>query len=323
MAVTADGGGQSAAKAAASSAPGSDRARRAGEGRTATLLLAPTLIIMTVVGFFPLIHSLWTSFTGYRPTNPDKFQGFVGIDNYTTALTDPQFLYSIGVTLLFTALSVSISLVLALALGVLFNLRLPGFGILRTVIIVPMLITPIAVGIIWRVMMMPDLGVLNFLLGLAGIAPQPWASSKASALAAVLLVDIWQWTPFMFLILFAGLSALPKSPFEAAAIDGASPTQTFFHVTLPMLKPVIVIATLLRIIDSIRTYDTVYIITRGGPDFATDLASVFLQRINFRFFNLGYGAATSWLILLVILAVVIVFVQATGFLRLVAEKENR
>ena len=301
----------------------SDRAQRAGEGRIGTILLAPTMIIMTVVGIFPLLHSLYISLTGYRPTDPDKFQGFVGLGNYASALSDPQFLYSILLSLIFTALSVSISLVLAVLLALLFNLRLPGFTLLRTIIIIPMLITPIAVGITWRIMMMPDLGVLNYLVGLVGLPPFSWASAKGSALASVLLVDIWQWTPFVFLIVFAGLSALPKSPFEAAAIDGASPAQTFFSITLPMLKPVIVIAALLRIVDAMRTYDTVYIITRGGPDFATDLPSIFLQRVNFRFFNLGYGAASSWLILVVILFVVLLFVHFTGFMKLVAEKENR
>jgi len=301
----------------------SDRAKRAGEGRIGIMMLAPTMIIMTVVGIFPLIHSLYISLTGYRPTDPDKYQGYVGLANYATALTDPQFLYSVFLSLVFTALSVSVSLVVAVLLAVLFNQRLPGFTLLRTVIIIPMLITPIAVGITWRIMMMPDLGVLNYLAGFVGMPPLSWASAKSSALASVLLIDVWQWTPFMFLIVFAGLSALPRSPFEAASIDGASPVQTFFSITLPMLKPVIVIAALLRIVDAMRTYDTIYIITRGGPDFATDLPSIFLQRVNFRFFNLGYGAATSWLILLVILFVVLLFVNLTGFMKLVAEKENR
>ena len=171
--------------------------------------------------------------------------------------------------------------------------------------------------------MMPDLGVLNFLLSLFAVPPQPWANSRASALATMVLVGVWQWTPFMFIVIIAGLRALPKSPFEAAAIDGASPLRTFFSVALPVLKPVAVVAALLRIIDAMRTYDTVYVITRGGPDFSTDLISVYLQRVNFKFFDLGYGAALSWLTLLALLAVVLIFVQLTGFLKLPAEKETR
>lgn len=305
------------------SAPtGSDKAQRAGEGRIATLLLAPTVIVMTVVGLYPLLHSGYISLTNYNPTFGEE-ASFVWFDNYIYAFQDGQFWHSIGLTLLFTAASVTLSLALAIALALLFNLRLPGFMILRTVILIPMLITPVAVGITWRIMMMPDLGVLNYLMGLVGIPPALWAGSAASALASVILVDVWQWTPFMFLIIYAGLSSLPRTPFEAAAIDGASPVRMFWSLTLPMLKPVIVIATLLRIVDAFRTYDTVYTITRGGPDFATDLISIYLQRVNFRFFDLGYGSALSWITLIVVLAVVLLFVKVTGFLKLVADKENR
>ena len=299
-----------------------DKAQRAGEGRIPTLLLAPTMIVMTVVGLYPLLHSLYISLTNYNPTFGGR-ASLVWFQNYGRALQDPQFWHAIKLTLAFTSLSVAVSLVLAILLSLLFNQRHPGFVILRTIILIPMLITPIAVGITWRVMMMPDLGVLNYLLGIIGIGHQLWASNASTALLSVVLVDIWQWTPFMFLIIFAGMSSLPKSPFEAAAIDGASPWRIFFSITLPMLKPVIVIATLLRIVDAFRTYDTVYIITRGGPDFWTDLISVYLQRVNFRFFDLGYGSALSWLTLLIVLAVVLVFVRLTGFLKLVADKENR
>jgi len=302
---------------------GAATARRAGEKYVPWMLLAPTMIIMTLVGFFPLVHSLYISMTSYRPTEIDKPQGFVGLENYVRAFSDPLFGHSLLLTGLFTGLSVGLSLVLAVLLAALFNLRLPGFVAMRTIVLVPMLITPIAVGITWRIMMMPDLGVLNFLLAKLGIPPQPWANSATSALMAMVLVDVWQWTPFMFIIIFAGLRALPRSPFEAAAIDGAGPIRTFYSVTLPMLRPVIVVAVLLRVIDAIRTYDTVYIITRGGPDFASDLVSVYLQRANFKFFDLGYGAAISWLTLIAILAIVLIFVRLTGFMKLLAVKEGR
>lgn len=301
---------------------GTDKAQRAGEGRIATALLAPTMIVMTVVGLYPLLHSGYISLTNYNPTYGDG-SSFVGLENYARAFQDGQFWHSIGLTLMFTAISVTCSLTLAIALSVLFNLQHWGFTVLRTLILIPMLITPVAVGITWRIMMMPDLGVLNYLMGLLGIPPALWAGSASSAMASVILVDVWQWTPFMFLIIYAGLTSLPKTPFEAAAIDGATPARMFWSITLPMLKPVIVIATLLRIVDAFRTYDTVYTITRGGPDFSTDLVSVYLQRVNFRFFDLGYGSALSWITLVIVLLVVMLFVRATGFLKLVADKENR
>lgn len=310
--------------AAATSAPtGSRKAQRAGEKWAPWLLLAPTLIIMNVVGVYPLLHSLYISFTGLRPTNPTQHQGWVGFENYAKALSDEQFWHSIAVTGLFTASSVMLSLILAISMALLFNRKLPGIIIMRSLILIPMLITPIAVGLTWRIMMMPDLGVLNYLLSFIGVDPWLWASSRQTAMISMILVDVWQWTPFMFIIIFAGVKSLPASPFESAKIDGAGPIMTFWQITLPMLKPVIVIATLLRLLDAIRTYDTVYIVTRGGPDFATDLISVYLQRINFRFFDLGYGAAASWLILIFVMIVVLIFVNLTGFLKTVNEKETR
>lgn len=313
---------QSAVRGASPHA-GATRAKRAGETWAPWLLLAPTLIIMNVVGIYPLLHSLYISLTGAKPTDPNAHQGFVGLKNYAEVVSDGQFWHAVLVTGGFTALSVVSSLVLAVLMAILFNRPLPGFVLMRSLILIPMLITPIAVGLIWRIMMMPELGVLNYLFSLVGLGPFQWGSSRGSALASVVLVDVWQWTPFMFIIIFAGLKSLPRSPFESAQIDGASGWQTFWQVTVPMLKPVIVIAVLLRLIDAIRTYDTIYIITRGGPDFATDVVSIYLQRVNFRFFDLGYGSALSWVTMLLILTVVLIFVNLSGFLRIVNEKEAR
>lgn len=301
---------------------GADKAQRAGERRTGWLLLTPAFLLMNAVGFFPMVYSLYISLTDYNPTHGGGSR-FVWLSNYANAVVDIQFWHSIGLTLVFVTFSVGTSLVLAVLLSLLFNLRYPGFVLLRTIILIPMLITPIAVGIVWRIMMMPDLGVLNYLLSLVGLDPLLWTSSSTTALLSVVLVDIWQWTPFMFLIVFAGISSLPRSPFEAAAIDGAGPIRVFFSITLPLLKPVIVIATLLRIVDAFRTYDTTFIMTRGGPDFATDLVSVYLQRINFRFFDLGYGAALSWITLVIVTIIILIFTKLSGFTRLISEKEDR
>jgi multiple sugar transport system permease protein len=276
------------------------------------ILLAPTLTILTVVGFYPLVHSLYISMTGYRPTQPTKDQGFLFLDNYATALDTGQFWDAIALTGVFTASSVVASFLLGLGLALLFNANRPGFVAIRSLLLIPMLVTPIAVGIIWRVMMAPDFGVLNQLLEMVGLPRGAWIGSTSTALMSVVLVDIWQWTPFMFIIIFAGVRALPRSPFEAAAIDGAGPFKTFWYVTLPMLRPVIVIAVLLRMIDAVRTYDTVYIMTRGGPNLATDLVSIYLQRINFQFFDLGFGAALSWIILVLVLLAVLVLVKWGG-----------
>ncbi len=276
---------------------------------------------MTLVGLFPLLHSIYISFTGYSASNGFAYQ-FVGLSNYTNGLTDPQLWHALLMTAIFTACSVLLSLILAIALAVLFNMDLPGFFLLRTVVLVPMLVTPIAVGIVWRVMMNPQQGLLNYLLSLVGLGPQVWVNGSATAFASVLLVDIWEWTPFVFIIVLAGLRALPRSPFEAAAVDGASPWEIFRLITLPMLKPVITIAVLLRLIDAARTYDTVYLLTRGGPNFATDLSSIYLQRVNFQFFNFGYGAALSWIYLILLSIVVILYVRWSGFLKVISDNQN-
>ncbi|MEE9299908.1 MAG: sugar ABC transporter permease [Alphaproteobacteria bacterium] len=283
------------------------------------LMLTPCFIVLFVVGIYPLGYSLWISLNAYHPTNPSFPQGFILFENYVTAFFDERARHALGVTALFTFSSVSLSLVLGMGIALLFNIRLPGVAIARALILIPMLVTPIAVGITWRIMYNPELGVINYLLRLVGLPGQGWLGSMNQALLSVIIVDVWQWTPFMFLILFAGVRSLPKSPFEAAAIDGAARWQTFLYVTLPMMRPVIVLAVLLRAVDSVRTFDQIFMMTRGGPNLVTDLASVYLQRVNFKFFDIGYGAALSWAFLILLLAAVIAFIRYTGFLRRATE----
>jgi multiple sugar transport system permease protein len=279
------------------------------------VLLAPCFLIILVVGLFPLLYSLWISFFDYHPTNPTAPSGFVFLDNYIAAVADPMAQAALLRTIVYTIASVGGSLVLGIGLALLLNQQLRGLSVARTLLLIPMMITPIAVGITWRIMYNPDLGVINYLLGHIGIPPPQWLSAIDQALVSIVIVDVWQWTPFMFLILFAGLRSLPRSPFEAALIDGATPWQMFRRVTLPMLRPVILLAVLLRGVDAVRTFDQIFMTTRGGPALATDLMSIFLYRINFKFFNIGYGAALSWLVLLLLTAAVMVFIRVTGFQR--------
>ncbi len=298
-----------------------DRTRRL-QGSIPWLLLTPALVLLTLVGFWPLLYSLWISFQGYAPTNPDRYQGFVGLDNYTTALTSAQLWSSTAKTIIFTVISTLISAGFGLGLAFLFRMELPGFKLLRVILLIPMLVTPIAVGIMWRVMFLPQGGILNYLLNSVGLPSLQWTGTPEGALASLILMDVWQWTPFMFLILYASLQALPRSPFEAAQIDGATQLQIFFHIYLPLLKPMLLLAVLLRGIDASRTYDQIYIATRGGPNFATDTLPIYLQRVTFRFFEIGYGAAVSWIFLFMLLAAVIVFIRYTGFLRDMLNREE-
>lgn len=278
-------------------------------------LMAPCFAVLLLVGLFPLLYSLYISFQSYHPTNPSFYQGWVFLENYIAAFSDERWLNSLYLTIVFTVSSVLFSLVIGMLLAILFNQDVPGGAVVRTLILIPMLVTPLAVGITWRIIYYPDTGVLNYLFQLVGLPPQEWLSSTNQSMMSVVLVDVWQWTPFMFLILFAGLRSMPRSPVEAAAIDGANAIQTFFYVRLPMMKRVILLAVLLRTIDAARTFDQIFMMTRGGPNLSTDLMSLYLHRVNFKYFDIGYGSALSWLFLVFILTVVIIFIRYTGFLQ--------
>lgn len=288
---------------------------------TPWILLAPSFIVLLAVGVYPLLYSLWVSLRSYFPTSPTVANKFIFLANYRAAFEDPVARHALQVTALFTLFTVGISLILGLGLALLLNQRLRGLAVARTMLLIPIMVTPIAVGITWRILYNPELGVFNYLLSLVRLPDQQWLGSTSQALPSIVIMDVWQWTPFMFLILFAGLRSLPQSPFEAASIDGASAWQIFRSVTLPMLRPVILLAILLRSVDAVRMFDQVFIMTRGGPNLATDLASVYLYRVNFKFYNIGYGAALSWGFLLLLLLTVLVFIRYTGFLRKEAEEK--
>lgn len=272
--------------------------------------------MIVVVGIYPLLFSLWISFNAYHPTNPSFPSGFIFLDNYAAMFSDAAAIRSFLLTIGFAVADVAATLVLGLGMALLFLKDRPGFKILRAAILIPMFIAPIAVGITWRIMYNPGLGIVNFIIESMGLKGPDWLGNSANAFPSVLIVDVWQWTPFMFLILFAGLRSLPRSPVEAASIDGASHWQIFLLVTLPLLKPVIALACILRFIDAFRTFDQIFMMTRGGPNFATDLMSIYLYRVNFKFFDIGYGSALSWSFLLFLI------ILTAAFLRLVLKRRQ-
>jgi multiple sugar transport system permease protein len=207
------------------------------------------------------------------------------------------------------------SLVFGLGLALLFDRELHGMVLWRSLLIVPMVVTPVSIGLTWRMMYSDQTGVINFALGQLGLPRPLWIESPDTALVSVILVDIWEWTPFMFLILLAGLRSLPLSPFESAKVDGASAWQRFIYLTLPMLWPVIAVAVLLRAIDALRIFDQIFIMTRGGPAQATDLFSLFLYRTGFKHAYISYAAALSWVLLILTTVLLVYFVRVTGIFR--------
>jgi multiple sugar transport system permease protein len=278
------------------------------------LFMAPALALIAVVTVYPMIYSMIISFQDVRLARINQAE-FVGLDNYIRLLGDTAFHRSLFLSISYVIGSVLGSLILGLGLALLFDRELHGMVLWRSLLIVPMVVTPVSIGLTWRMMYSDQTGIINFALGQLGLPRPLWIESPDTALVSVILVDIWEWTPFMLLILLAGLRSLPLSPFESARVDGASAWQRFIYLTLPMLWPVIAVAVLLRAIDALRIFDQIFIMTRGGPAQATDLFSLFLYRTGFKHAYISYAAALSWVLLILTTLLLVYFVRVTGVFR--------
>jgi len=267
------------------------RARLQGAGLDLALpylLLAPSVLIVLAVLVYPLWDGLRASTQFWRYGKP--LRG-IGLGNYAQLWTDPQFLNSLWVTIRFVGLSVAIETVLGLALALFCLREFRGIRLLRTVLIVPMVITPVVVAIVFRLIYASDAGMLTAVSESLGGTPVQILGDPLRAFLALVALDVWEWAPLMFLILLAGLQSLPTEPFEAARVDGAGRWRTFVDHTLPMLRPVLAIAIVLRTIDAFGTFDQVFVLTRGGPGEATKLLSIYGYDAAFKFQQTGYAAA--------------------------------
>ena len=264
--------------------------------------LGPAGIVLFMLTIYPFLANLWYSLLSYELTRP-KNRPFVGLSNYIRVLTDPEFLAAVERTAIYVVVAVGLELILGMLIAILLSQNLHGESIFRSLLVLPIAATPVAVGLIWRLMYNPTGGLVNqFLIGV-GLPPGKWTGSPATALPSLIIVDIWQWTPFVILILLAGLLALPEEPFEAAKIDGASALQSFWHITIPMLSPLIYTAMLFRFIDAFKTFDIIWVMTGGGPGRATTTLNVFAFRTGFEFLHMGTAAAIA--ILMLILAITV------------------
>jgi multiple sugar transport system permease protein len=270
------------------------------------MLVLPAALILLVVNTFPLLYSCCISLTNYSLSNPDTFS-LVGLSNFVQAFKDPMFLNSLGMTIKFTAGSVFTEFLLGLLVALLLNRLNRHANLVLGVFLLPMMITPIIVGLLWRFMLNDQTGLVNYFLAAIGIGRFPFLSNANSALLSIILADLWQWTPFVILLLYSGLQALPKDPYEAAAIDGASGFQKFWHITFPAMRNTMLICVLIRGMDAFREYDKVYTMTYGGPGSTTESASFYIYRQGFVFFNTGFSTALS----LIMLAITIIIVQTS------------
>ena len=270
--------------------------------------ILPAVAVIAAVIVFPWLFTLWMSVFDWRIGSSPSF---VGLGNYVELIGNRRFLEAILHTLLFTAMAVAAPLVLGTAAALVFNRRFPLRGLLRGAFVLPMMATPVAIALIWTMMFHPQQGVLNYLLSLVGIGPSEWVYSPALALPCLVLVDVWQWTPLVMLIVLGGLASLPVDPFEAARLDGATGWQTFRHVTLPMLMPFILVAAVVRTIDALKTFDTIFVITQGGPGTASETINLYLYLQAFSFYQMGKASAVVvvFFLLVVGLSLLLVWVR--------------
>ena len=267
------------------------------------LFLVPTLAILLVYTVYPLFYSIYLSLNHWDLGSPLRSMRWVGGKNYARLLADDSFRVALKNTFVFVVSAVTGEFLLGLGLALIAVRRLSkAEGVIRSFILLPMIVTPVVVGMMWRLMYNHDLGMLNYFLGLIGVPGQSWLTDLRLVMPVVILTDIWQWTPFMFLMLLAGLSSLPIEPMESARVDGASAWQSFLHITWPLLAPTVLVAVLIRSVDAVKVFDLVYIMTFGGPGNATETLSLYAYRKGFIQSDIGYGAAVA-LVLTVIVTI--------------------
>lgn len=265
--------------------------------------MTPGLLFLAAVAIYPTIYSLVISFTRWRLTTGGD-PAFVGFENYAVLLSDPSFWNSVRVTLVFVVAAVAIEFLLAFGLALVFFRGLPGEKIMRSLILIPMLCAPVVVGLLARFSLEPTFGIVNQLMRSIGLPTTEFLGSPDLALPTLIAIDVWQWTPFLFLIFLAAMQGLPEEIIEASKLDGASWPRIIWHQFLPLLKYPIMVGVLLRLIDTFRVYDIVFMTTRGGPIDVTSTMSWQIYDVGFRSFTISYAAAYSWLLLLLVLLVV-------------------
>ncbi len=270
--------------------------------------LFPMVAMLLVFTIYPLVYNIWLSFHEYAPMR--RRLEFVGFENWTTLWADARFWGAMRVTLIYFSVVLAIEVALGMALALLLDSDAPGFGFLRAVLTLTLVIPPAITGMMFLLMQDAEFGVITYVLQGIGLITRetPILSTPATALAGVMLADVWQWTPFMVLIFLAGLRSLPPEPYEAAVLDGASGWQIFRRITLPLMSKVIAVAVLIRGIDLFRVFDYVFVMTSGGPGTATYTVSLYAWQQTFSFIKWGYGATISLVMLAMILAIANLFI---------------
>lgn len=273
------------------------------------LFPAPAIVLMFLIIIFPIIYTLFMSVQQWNITSGSP-PNFIGLDNYFKILfDDSHFREALFRTVELSLIAVTLQTILGVSLALLFNREFWGRGILRTLAILPMVATPVAVSLIFVIMYHPTLGVMNFFVTSLGLPPSRWTYDAATVLPALAIVDTWQWTPLIMLIVLAGLATLSLEQFEAARIDGASRFQTLLYITLPQLRPVIIVAIVFRLIDSLKTFDVIFVMTGGGPGESSQTLNLYLYNQAFTYFDMGYASALVVIFFSLILGITVLVMK--------------
>ena len=273
---------------------------------TPYLFLAPAGLVLIFALLYPIGYLTMASFFDWRMGSPFADAVFAGFGNYAWILKDPNFQESFMVTITFAFSVVILEMILGVGLALMLERPIRGMTVFRTIFILPMMIAPIVVGLVWRYMYNPQFGIINKTLKKWGFESIPWLSSPDWALPSVIIADIWQWTPFIFILSLAALQSLPRSALEAARIDGASEWQQIVYIKIPLMMPVLVVAALLRMIDAFKVLEVIFIMTNGGPGLSTEILSLQIYKTAFVSWELGRAAALSNILLAIVLVITLI-----------------
>ena len=276
------------------------------------LYIAPAFLVLFIILVYPLGYSFWLSFHEWTLRGFVNGVPFVGLQNYISLFNNPDFINSLRITFTFVASAIAIEFTLGMLVALLLNRNLRGKGAIRSMILLPMMCTNVVIGLTWRLLFNYEFGIINYYFTQMGLSPVEWLSAPNLAMLSVVIVDVWNTTSFVALMLLAGLQSLPEEPFEAARIDGASAWQTFTFITLPLLRQSILVALLWRLIDTFRIFDVVYLLTAGGPARATEMVSIYVYTYGFKSFNLGYASSSSYVMIIIMLLIAGLLARSIG-----------
>jgi multiple sugar transport system permease protein len=260
----------------------------------------PAVIFVVVLMVFPVGYTFFLSFTDWSLTSGRPLS-VVALKSYLQVLQEPRFLEALGRTFYFTFGSVIVEMVLGTVLALPLNRTFKGKGVVKTLLLLPLVATPVAIGIVWNLFYDPTIGILNYVLSVLKLPQSGWVSDAKTVMPSLIIVDIWQWTPMITIIVLAGLAGLSSEPYESAMVDGANARQVLFRITLPMLMPTILTAVILRAIDALKTYDIIYAMTGGGPGYASENLNVLAFKYSFEYFRMGQSAVMLVFLFLIVL----------------------